>query len=144
MQPRKLAAGQTLIRAREEVSGLFVLVDGELEVRRDSEDGPIVLGHLRPPALIGEISFVDGGPATATLLATCTCVLMHLDRAVLPTLMQDEPDLAGRLLQRISETMAERLDETGRAVAEQLGQGPERPRGIRRIRRLIAGLMGVR
>ena len=99
---------------------------------------------LAPGALVGEIGFLDGGPATASLRATTDCHLLHIQHSLLPRLQREAPDLAGRLLVKVSETMAQRLDQSTRTLAELLPEPKRAPRRRDRLRRLFGQIVGAR
>jgi CRP-like cAMP-binding protein len=48
---------------------LYVLSEGALEILIKGDDGDVVVGEINPPEIIGEISFLNGSPRTATIRA---------------------------------------------------------------------------
>ena len=66
---RNAAQGDQLTSQGAIVSGLNLLFNGEVLVERDGAE----IGRARDGAMIGEISFIQGGPATATVSATKPC-----------------------------------------------------------------------
>lgn len=63
------ARGEHLAIQGEVIGGLKLLFNGEVVVERDGSE----VGRARDGAMIGEISFIRGGPATATVSATRPC-----------------------------------------------------------------------
>ena len=66
---RNAAQGDQLTSQGAIVGGLNLLFNGEVLVERDGAE----IGRARDGAMIGEISFIQGGPATATVSATKPC-----------------------------------------------------------------------
>ncbi|MBL4720427.1 MAG: cyclic nucleotide-binding domain-containing protein [Alphaproteobacteria bacterium] len=66
---RNAEQGEQLTVQGSIVGGLNLLFNGEVRVERDGEE----VGRARDGAMIGEISFIQGGAATATVSATKPC-----------------------------------------------------------------------
>jgi len=71
MVPRQYAAGETIVTQGKEGIGLFVLVSGRAEVQRTGADGSTtILNVFGPTDFFGELALLDGGPHTASVIAT--------------------------------------------------------------------------
>src|SRR5438552_12318301 len=70
-------AGRTLIRQGTPSDTFYVVLDGEAEVEVDGKARP----PLRPGSFFGEISMLDRGPATATVVARTPVRLMVMSHA---------------------------------------------------------------
>lgn len=89
---RTLNDGDILIREGEASSELFVIVDGCLNVTRDTGKGEWVTLHvLRPRDLAGELGFLDNLEHSATLRAVGTTQLFSLQRGRLESLITTQP-----------------------------------------------------
>jgi signal transduction histidine kinase len=75
-RPLHVAAGDIVMREGSEGDGLYLLLDGELEVSRRSGDEEIVLGVQGPGEFFGELSLLENVPRTATLRARTDCELI--------------------------------------------------------------------
>lgn len=73
-----LPRGALLIREGDPGSGLYVIVEGEVEVVRRGEGPEAVLGFHGPGAILGELSLLEGVPAAATVRATRRCLVLVL------------------------------------------------------------------
>ena len=70
-------AGHTLIKQGSPSDSFYVLLDGEATVNVDGHDRP----SLRAGDFFGEISMLDRGPATATVVTTTAVRAMVMSHA---------------------------------------------------------------
>jgi CRP-like cAMP-binding protein len=68
-QSEKFKAGEIIIHEGEENRDLYVLSEGTLEVSVQDESQKIVVSEIKAPEILGEISFLNGSPRTATVAA---------------------------------------------------------------------------
>ena len=68
-QSEKFKAGETIIHEGEENRDLYVLSEGILEVSVEDKSQKIVVSEIASPEILGEISFLNGSPRTATVSA---------------------------------------------------------------------------
>jgi CRP-like cAMP-binding protein len=73
----QVEAGRTLIRQGSPSGTFYLLLEGEAEVQADGEARP----PLRAGSFFGEISMLDGGPATATVVTKTPARLMVMSHA---------------------------------------------------------------
>jgi CRP/FNR family transcriptional regulator, cyclic AMP receptor protein len=98
-----LSAGHVLIREGERGREFFVLVEGEVEVRRKGRK----VKTLGPGSFVGEIALLSKIPRVATVTATTpVSVLVITDRAFLG-LLEHAPSIAVK----VARTLAERVGE---------------------------------
>jgi thioredoxin reductase (NADPH) len=115
---RHVSAGEALVREGEVGAGLWLLLAGSAAVWVQDADGARdVLVEVGPGAWIGELSFLDPGPASATVTAAVECVALRMDADSLDRLCVEEPELAGKLLQALSRDVAARLRAWDAGVA---------------------------
>lgn len=89
-----LEQGAVLTRQGEIGREAFVLLDGRAEVQRDGS----VVAELGPGAVIGELALLDGGPRTATVVASTDVDLLVLTRPAFNAVLDEIPTLAHQLL----------------------------------------------
>jgi CRP-like cAMP-binding protein len=108
----EVPAGQTLIRKGEPASSMFLLLDGEAEVHADGSARP----RLRPGEFFGEISMLDLGPATATVVTSKPSRMLVMSHQQ----FRDAIKSNDSLLQQVLSTVALRLrrDSLARLAAE--------------------------
>jgi CRP/FNR family cyclic AMP-dependent transcriptional regulator len=68
-QSRKFKAGEVIIHEGEENRDLYILSEGTLEVSVQDESKKVIVSEITSPEILGEISFLNGSPRTATVSA---------------------------------------------------------------------------
>jgi len=115
-ETRLVPEGQVIIRQGDLSAGLFVVVEGQVQVTTvDEHRDPVVLAHLGPGEVFGEIALIQDGQATATVTTTESCMLLQLPRDGFSELLRGRPQ-ARAYLDGLSET---RLAELRSALATQ-------------------------
>jgi len=107
----RIRAGTSIVREGQPIDSLFILLDGVLEVTGPGlgTDKPIRLGCGE---VVGEISFVDSRPPTATVTAAAAAVVLSIP---LEKLEQDH-ELAARFYRALAMFLSQRLRDTGRRL----------------------------
>lgn len=112
----RLSSGTTLVEEDGEVTAIYFLIEGLLHARTKAL-GSQALAVLGPGEVVGEISFVDGQRASASVVAQEDSLVLVLPREVLePALLADEA-LAANFYRELARIACRRL----RATAAQLG-----------------------
>ena len=91
-------AGKVLARAGEPGQEFFLILDGTARV----EVSPQKQLPLGPGTFFGEMSLLDGGPRSATVVAETPLRLLVINRRNFSTLLTDFPDLTLNLLEILS------------------------------------------
>jgi len=99
-----LARGKTIIREGERGREFFVILEGEVDVRR----GTRLLGTRGPGAFVGEIALLADVPRTATVMVTKPTRALVLTRQSFGTLLDKSREIRASVLR----AFAERLDTT--------------------------------
>ncbi len=110
---KALAAGEKAITEGAPVTGLVLVLAGELVVQKeDGEGGMVSLSILREGDIAGEIALLKGLRATATVAASRKTAVAILGRAAFETLIKQHPKireyldgLGDRRLKMIGEAM---------------------------------------
>lgn len=98
-----LGPGQMLFRSGDPGDAVFVIVEGEVEVRNSTPGGrDIRLVALGPGALVGEMAVLDGGLRSADVAATRRSRLWRIARSALLEALQTEPKAAVALILELS------------------------------------------
>lgn len=122
-QPVSLASGEVLIKRGQSERALYFVASGALEVTAGADQGEALGSMMRelPGSVIGEISFFDGRPRTASVWATQPTQLLRLDHEGWLRFASDHPALGHRLLFAL-----------GRVLAFRVRRGEERRAGSMR------------
>ncbi|MGB0554553.1 MAG: cyclic nucleotide-binding domain-containing protein [Alphaproteobacteria bacterium] len=86
---RDAAEGLVFASEGEAVDGLRLLFSGEVSVARDGNE----IGRARDGALIGEMSFIQGGDASATVTAAVPCRYVFWPEEALRGLLRRNPNI---------------------------------------------------
>ena len=97
----EVPAGRTLITQGTAADSFYLLLNGEATVRVDGHDRP----GLGPGSFFGEISMLDRGPATATVVTSGPSKVMVMSHAQ----FRDAIRANDQLLSQVMAVMAERL-----------------------------------
>jgi CRP/FNR family transcriptional regulator, cyclic AMP receptor protein len=89
--------GQIIVKEGDLGETLFVVLEGSAKVIR----GRKRVGEVVPGDFFGELSTIDGGPRTATVVAETPMRVLRLFRRTLDALIRDEPQLTLKLLDGI-------------------------------------------
>ncbi|MGF1509329.1 MAG: cyclic nucleotide-binding domain-containing protein [Myxococcota bacterium] len=85
----ELPAGAELMREGELGDSLYLLLRGEVEVRRANQ----VVTHLGPKECVGELSILDSEPRSATVRALEPVRVLKLEREAFYELMNDHLEI---------------------------------------------------
>jgi extracellular factor (EF) 3-hydroxypalmitic acid methyl ester biosynthesis protein len=112
-------AGDVILRERHQSCAIFVLLCGRVAVEKDQLGDGVTLDELRPGAVFGEVSFLDGSPPSASIVALEPVDVFVLDQ--LDTLLAADPAVASGFYRSIAALLARRLrfttQESVRAAA---------------------------
>ena len=118
LQVCRVPADQTLIRQDERGDFMLVLLDGSISVVRRQEWGEVlVLAHLKPGQLAGEMSLLDAGERFSACLTDTECAVAVLTADGLQALIESEPRVAATLVTLLARKLSVRL----RTVSARLG-----------------------
>lgn len=92
------ASGETLVQEGMLGETLFVVLSGTAKVTR----GGRKVGEVVPGDFFGELSAIDGGPRSASVVAVTEVQALRLFRHTLMSLVRDEPQLVMKLLEGIT------------------------------------------
>jgi uncharacterized protein YhbP (UPF0306 family) len=113
LQRMEVGEGETVVRQGGPANKFFIVVDGELQVIRDEDEGEHQVASVWPGQLFGEIAIMRDAPRTATLKATKASTLLAMERDTFS-------DLVARSLGTTSDfinTVRQRMDTLGEAAS---------------------------
>lgn len=108
---QELAKDDVLIREGEPISAIYLLLDGTLNVSVSTlHDQP--LAQLTLGEVVGEMSFVDGQPPSATVIATEPTVVLAIPCKALNKKLKRDIWFAARFYKALSSLLSSRLRST--------------------------------
>ena len=112
-----LPEGTVLIRQAEPPEDVFVLESGRLRVEMQTPEGRRVrLRTVLPGVVVGEVAMYSGVPRTADVVAEEPSVVLRLSRESIDRIGSDDPALAATLHRWLATTLAQRLNDTQKAL----------------------------
>jgi small-conductance mechanosensitive channel/CRP-like cAMP-binding protein len=98
------APGETLIRAGDEGSSMFVVHNGRVEVQVSENGRPRTVATLTEGNFFGEMALFTGEPRTASVVAVDETEVLEIGHAAMKHIFETNPDL----VESLSWTIAER------------------------------------
>jgi small-conductance mechanosensitive channel/CRP-like cAMP-binding protein len=100
------APGETLIRAGDEGSSMFVVHSGRVAVQIPDRGGPRTVAELTEGNFFGEMALFTGEPRTANIVALEETEVLEIGHAAMKHIFQTNPSLAESISWTISERQA--------------------------------------
>ncbi|MHB8520227.1 MAG: cyclic nucleotide-binding domain-containing protein [Limisphaerales bacterium] len=116
----RIPAGTALIQEGKSVGALYIVLDGSLSVLVGQANGREI-ARLGPGDIVGEISFVDARPPSATVKARDNSVVLAVPREKLAGKLQKDTAFAARFYRALAVFLSYRLRNT----TLQLGYGAD-------------------
>jgi len=104
---RSIPAGARIIQEGQVTDFLFFILSGEFSVI--SGRGKTEIVRLTPGEILGEISFVDSRPPSATVTATVDSMVGVVPVDILERKLGQDPQFASRFYKAIAVALADRL-----------------------------------
>ena len=99
------SAGEKLVRAGGPADKFFIVVEGELEVMREGDEGKITVETLGPGHFYGEMAIVRDNPRTATVTAKTDAKLLTMEADVFADLVAQSLGTTGAALRERVEAL---------------------------------------
>lgn len=94
-------SGEQIVRLRDKgPDNLYILAQGEIQVKINSSDGETVIDVLKPGDVAGVITFVGGAPSqhSAVLYAIGDTKVLRLERAKFVALIDSHPMIVYKVM----------------------------------------------
>jgi hypothetical protein len=105
LRERDLRAGEAVVTQGEHVPALVLIADGTAEVTQSRDGGPVRIAVLGPHDPVGELSALNGTPATADCTAVTALHFYELPNEVLVDLLHEHPRLAIGMMRMLSQKL---------------------------------------
>lgn len=104
---RRMQAGQMLFREGTPADCAFVVASGRFELTRTARNGHAVqLGFAEHGTLLGELALVTSVNRSLTAIAPETAEVIRISRPLFRRMLEEYPEIAGIVRQRIDENLA--------------------------------------
>ena len=104
--PCTVEPGKLLFAKGDKGDALYVLLEGEVEVRISTEGGKDVrMAALKPPAVIGEMAVLDGGVRSADICAIRRSRFLRIHRDQALSALESEPKALLKLITELSKRL---------------------------------------
>ncbi len=107
-----LEPGKTLIQEGATSNNMYWLSSGQMVVLKKKGQVDVELGHIYSGELVGEMSFLDGKPRSATVRAVTECELIEIPREAFEKVFAGQP----QWFQGLVRTLTDRLRKTNARV----------------------------
>jgi CRP/FNR family cyclic AMP-dependent transcriptional regulator len=109
-----LDADQTLFLAGDEGDGCYRVEEGLLKASVAAPNGgERILAILGPGSMVGELSMIDGGPRSASVIALRDAKLCYVSKADFEAIGKSSPEI----YRHVMRMLARRLRDTNDALA---------------------------
>ena len=108
---RQVGAGGQLIREREPLASFYVVLDGAFAITAVATADKRI-ATLYPGEILGEMSFVDSRPPSATVTADLDSMVLDIPRTALSERLSDDIGFNARFHRSLAIFLAQRLRDT--------------------------------
>lgn len=108
----ELQEGDLLIRAGESDTKLYTVEQGVLEILTPDRRAMVTVG---PGDVLGEVSFLDDSPRSASVRAASPALLRCWDKVTVLNTLESEPRILAKFAVAMSQLLVERLRHTAKA-----------------------------
>lgn len=117
----KVAKGATIFREGERSAHMCLLLEGKLEVHKDTGHGAVKkIADVVAGKPIGEMSVIDGQPYSATVTAAQDSILVLLSRDNMIRICEERARIGNRLLWQLATMVSLRLRQTTGKLVDHL------------------------
>ncbi len=94
--------GETIFKESENGSSLYVLRSGEVKAYVSAPDGEnFTLAIMKDGDIFGQMSFIDGQPRSATIMAISDVKTFVMEKTDFATIIDENPRLVHKILKKI-------------------------------------------
>lgn len=106
-----IPAGTTILTEGTPTESFYIVIEGAFAVQLSALNNQSV-AHVGPAEVLGEMSFVDNRPPSATVVADGDADVLTIPRTVLHTKIETNDAFAKRFYRALAIFMADRLRDT--------------------------------
>ena len=116
---KSYVTGEIILAQGVATRAIFVIDDGAVCVEQHNGKRHVSLAILGPGEFFGEMSFIDGAPSSARVVADVATQLRLIDMVVVDNLSEVDPTFGARLYRSIAAIVVGRLRTTSTELAVQ-------------------------
>jgi len=109
---KTLKTGDIVVEEGVSQRAIFVVDDGAVRIERGRGKAETILAVLGPGQFFGEMSFIDGAPTSARVVANAPTKVRMIDMITLENLTAVDPTFGARLYRSLAAILVERLRVT--------------------------------
>ncbi len=114
---RTFSRGETILRQDDAHLALFVIHRGFARVERNEQGSGIAISSLGPGEIFGEMSFLEGTGASASVVADDAVEVDMIDGSAVQSLLVSDPGLSARFYRSLALSLSSRLRRASRDLA---------------------------
>ena len=96
------SAGDSIFEEGDPGAEMYIIQSGEVEILKTTGDSARRLALLEEGDFFGEMAILEDIPRTASARAHTDCVLVRIDRTTFDQLVRHDPEIAIRMLRKLS------------------------------------------
>lgn len=116
----KVSAGDVLIEEHRQTENIFIVLEGILGVYRSKSW--LAIAKLQSGDVVGEMSFVDATPPSATVRADQDSLVLRVPRTVLQAKIDEDQGFSSRFYRSMAIFLSDRLRSTMLKLAQLQGE----------------------
>ena len=113
-------AGDVVFSEGQEGAEMFIIQTGEVEILKQTDGETVRLALLEEGDFFGEMAILEDLPRTASARAATDCALVRIDRGTFDQLDRHDPEIAIRMLRKLSF----RLRQAGPTLIDSVAEAP--------------------
>jgi CRP-like cAMP-binding protein len=114
----RIKSGRDLYAEGADADCAYVVANGEIELYRETQGKRVPAGRAGPGALLGELALIAGGTRPTSAVAVHDADVIRLGRTVFRRILEEYPDLAATLHQRIAGELSDMVTRLERVKAK--------------------------
>ncbi len=114
------SAGDIVFSEGQDGAEMYIIQSGEVEILKQTDGEQVRLALLEEGDFFGEMAILEDLPRTASARAATDCALVRIDRGTFDQLVRHDPEIAVRMLRKLSF----RLRQAGPSLIDSAAEGP--------------------
>ncbi len=108
---------QVLFHQGEMGDAAYVIIDGEVDILVEGEQGPLLISKRGKNDVVGEIAIFCDVPRTATIRAATEVVTLRITKDVFMQVVNSHPAVAVEMIRTLADRLVKSTEELGKVKA---------------------------